>query len=103
VLENTFVYGSFTNMTPNIDNHHLSIRGPKTFKISEPKAYTTFEEKFYYLTLESPDDVKLCISARQHAGIQINHNHDDSNVSILKPNDTVEDDKAIGEVAAIRK
>ena len=36
-----------------------------------------FKEKYYYLTLESPDDVKLCITARQNAEDYLKHACDD--------------------------
>ena len=59
MLENVFAYGSFTNPTPSNVNNVFRMRNPKDFKIYDPKGYTTFLDRFYYLTIESPDDMKI--------------------------------------------
>ena len=52
-------YGSYKDKEPNMDDHDHHYKDPRKVVLKNADGDSFFEEKFYYLSLESMTDVKM--------------------------------------------
>jgi hypothetical protein len=52
-------YGSYSAKEPNMEEHDNHYKDPKRIILKSDNEDSTFEKKFYYISLESLYDVKI--------------------------------------------
>jgi hypothetical protein len=58
------MYGSFANPFPSEQNHSFHYKTPKKIRVINPTRKDIFEQKHFYLSVESTEELQITICAR---------------------------------------